>query len=311
LGYCLEADCAHAARKYFKYLPQVLARGVVDFRLVLVGFSFMDALVLAGGATPPEFLDALPAGERDADRALVRLNGRALVDYTLDALESCARVERVAVCGTPRVCDYLAQTRPQVLAVAAGDRMVENAVRGCAELRKQPNASRVTLITTSDVPLVQASTYEEFLRGFESGGMNARPGEGPLDASYSIVRREKCEAQFPGGKRTYAKLADGTFTAGNAVIVEGTTIEKLAGLFERFYRVRKNPIGMARILGPRILWGALRRSVTVADLEAHLEVLLDARFGSVDMEDASIAFDVDKIEDHAVALEALRRVGRA
>ena len=260
----------------------------------------MDALILAGGQTPPELLDALPESDRSPDRALVALDGRPMMDFTLQALQSCARVERIAVCGTPRVLEHIAKNHPQVLAVEAGPRMIENALHGCRELRGQPNASPVALITTSDVPLVKSATYEEFLRGFEEKG---------LEASYAIVRRERCEAQFPGGKRTYAKLKDGSYTAGNAVIVRGAVIEKMGAMFERFYQARKNPLAMARIFGPSFLARALTKQLTVAQLEARLTVIAEGRFGAVDMEDASLAFDVDKIEDYRIARQMLGKGG--
>ena len=256
----------------------------------------MDALVLAGGQTPPELSEGLNAEQSSPDRALVSLHGQPLLAYTLNALQDCARVERIAVAGTPAVLTYLAEHYPQVLGVESGDSMVENAVRGWERLQEQSGASHVTLITTSDVPLVSGATYEEFLRGFE---------EKQVDASYAIVRRESCEAQFPGGKRTYANLADGTFTAGNAVIVAGATVKKLQGIFEKFYRVRKNPLAIAKILGLRFVWRALRKQLTVTELEAYLSQLLNARFNAIEMKDAAIAFDVDKIEDYRVAAERI------
>ncbi len=221
-----------------------------------------------------------------------------MMDFTLEALRKCSRVERIAVVGTPKVLEHVARHHPQVLGVEAGPRMIENALRGSRELREQKSASPVALITTSDVPLVQTATYEEFLRGFEAKG---------LEASYAIVRREVCQAQFPGGKRTYARLKDGSYTAGNAVIVRGAVIEKMGAMFERFYAARKNPLAMARIFGPSFLWRAVSRQLSVAQLEARLSVIADGKFGAVEMQDAALAFDVDKIEDYSIARAMLQR----
>jgi GTP:adenosylcobinamide-phosphate guanylyltransferase len=258
----------------------------------------MDALILAGGQAPPEMLATLPESDRHEDRALVALNGRPMMDFTLEALRACSHVERIAVVGTPQVLAHIAQNHPQVLGVEAGPRMIENALRGTRFLREQAGASPVALITTSDVPLVSPSTYEEFLRGFEQKG---------LEASYAIVKREVCEAQFPGGKRTYAKLKDGTYTAGNAVIVRGAVIEKMGAMFERFYDARKNPIAMAKIFGPSFLMRAVTKQLTVKQLEERLTIIAEGKFGAVDMKDASLAFDVDKIEDYRIARSMLEQ----
>jgi GTP:adenosylcobinamide-phosphate guanylyltransferase len=258
----------------------------------------MDALILAGGSTPEELASGLPTEAQNTDRALILLNGRPMLAYALDALHECPEVDRIGVVGTPGVLSFLSREHPQLLGVEAGPRMIQNALTGARALREQSGASRETLITTADVPLVKPETYSEFVRGFH---------EKKLDASYAIVKREVCEAQFPGGKRTYAKLKDGSYTAGNAVVVEAEALEKLASLFEEFYRARKNPIAMARILGVGFLWKALTKQLSVAQLEAHLSQIVSARFQAVEMRDASIAFDVDKIEDFHIAQRKLRQ----
>jgi len=262
----------------------------------------MDALILAGGSTPPEFLNALPPESRDEDRALVSLHGRPMVEYTLEALRECPDIDRIAVIGTPRVLELMRERYPQVLGVEAGPRMIANGLKGCRALREQPNSSRQALITTSDVPLASAQTYSEFVRGFR---------EKKLDASYAIVEKATCEAQFPGGKRTYARLKDGTFTAGNCVIVEVEALETLSELFEKFYRARKNPIAMARLFGGRFLWRAITRQLSVPELEEFLSNLVKSNFRAVEMQDAAIAFDVDKLDDFLIAQKRIEAAGRS
>lgn len=259
----------------------------------------MDALVLAGGLTPLELAQGLDEQSLSPDRALVQLNGRPMLDYVLDALRGCQSIERIAVVGTPHVLVHLERDAPEILAVPDKGKMMANAEAGVQALRKEPNASRLALITTTDVPLVTSSTYDEFLRGFEQKG---------LEAAYALTTRQICEAAYPTGKRTYARLADGDYTAGNAVIVEGQIIERLADVFEQFYNARKNPIAMAQILGAGFLWKAITKKLTVAEAEAKLSGLTRVRSGAVMMQDASIAFDVDKIEDYRVVAAELARL---
>ena len=75
-----------------------------------------------------------------------------------------------------------------------------------------------------------------------------------------------CETAFPTGKRTYARLSGGDVTAGNAVIVPGSIVERLAEVFDTFYRARKNPVAMAKLLSTSLLdentWPAASRCAT-------------------------------------------------
>lgn len=257
----------------------------------------MDALILAGGPTPPELAVGLDASNLSVDRAMVQINGRPMLDYVLDALHNCRSLERIAVVGTPQVVAHLAGA-PKVLCVPDEGKMMANAVAGLQALRREPGASRLCLITTTDIPLVTGATYDELLHGFEAKG---------LEAGYALTTRAVCEAAYPGGKRTYARLADGHYTAGNAVIVEGHIIERLADVFEQFYQARKNPLAMAKIIGPAFLWRVVTKKLSVQEAEAKLSDITGVRAGAVLMQDASIAFDVDKIEDYRVVAAELAR----
>ena len=43
--------------------------------------------------------------------------------------------------------------------------------------------------------------------------------------SYPLIRAEDMEAQFPGSKRTYVKVAGGRVTGGNLVVCFGRALE--------------------------------------------------------------------------------------
>jgi CTP:molybdopterin cytidylyltransferase MocA len=231
-------------------------------------------------------------------RALIDLNGRPIVSYVMEALSATRGLNRIAVAGSEAVQECVRAIQPDVIAVPDTGKMTGNTLAGMRALGEATGSDERVLITTCDIPLIKSSTFEELLDGFEQRN---------LEAAYSIVRREVCQGAFPTGKRTYARLADGTFTAGNAVIIERHAVEPLIGLFEKFYQARKNPLAMARMLGASFLWKAATRRLTVAEGEATFSKLLGCRAGTVSMQDATIAFDVDKMDDYEVALKALQQ----
>jgi len=114
------------------------------------------------------------------------------------------------------------------------------------------------------------------------------------------VRRDTIEVAFPGGKRTYATLKDGTFTGGNAFVLPLHIVPELTGLIEAAYQARKNPLAIARILGMGFVLKALRKQLAVPDIEAKMTHVLKCRAGAIVMNDAAIAFDVDKAADYNV-----------
>ena len=244
----------------------------------------MDAVVLAGGKVPEELVLVTPGGER----ALIELDGVSLLARVLDSLRAAPEIERIIVVTTPRT---LAQLPADVEGLASGTTLSGNLLAGASAA-----TSSQVLVVTGDIPLVTGATWSQFL-----GAVYERD----LDAAYPIVKRETCERQFPGGKRTYGALRDGTFTGGNAFVLPRAHLDTLRDLIEAAYSARKNPFKLANRLGLAFLFKALTKRLTVADVESKLSLLLGCRGGAIICEDASIAFDVDKAADLAVATQVL------
>jgi len=246
----------------------------------------MDALILAGGAAPPD----LAAATNCTDRALIPVADAPMILRVLQALETASGIEQIAVVAQPSVLGIV----PQAINVEAGGRMVDNLQRGLAA-----TTSAQVLVCTCDIPLVSATTFEEFLRS-----ASARE----LELAYPIVRRATSESAFPGGRRTYAKLADGEFTGGNAVIVPRRIIGRVSELIDAAYNARKNPLALAKMLGPAFMMKFVSKRLSIADVETKATNVLGCRAGAIEMQDASIAFDVDKPDDLKVAQAAVTKL---
>jgi GTP:adenosylcobinamide-phosphate guanylyltransferase len=241
----------------------------------------MDCLILAGGEASPDLVEKTGVTQR----ALIPFGGAPMICRVLDALRGVDSLENIAVVAD----DVVLQTLDGVQKIAAQGRMVDNLLRGLESL-----SSDEILVCTCDIPLVTAQTFEEFLSG-------ARVKN--LEAAYPIVRRAVSEKQFPGGERTYVKLRDGEFTGGNCVLLPRKILPQLREVTDTVYNARKNPLALAKLLGPGFLLRFLTRQLQVAQIEAKAATVLGCRVGAVEMQDASIAFDVDKAAHLETALQ--------
>jgi len=252
----------------------------------------VGALVLAGRANRGDL-----AGVSDAPlEALVPVGGRPMIAYVLDALRSAGAVDTVVVVGQPEPLAPV--TGAGVTLVAPGATLVDNLRRGFAAL----DGAERFLAVTSDVPLLTAAAVDDFVA-------RARAAGGAFH--YAVVTRENYEAAFPGSRRTWVRLRDGTFTGGNLFLAEASVARRALDLVERFYANRKNPLGLARLLGlGTILAFALGR-LTVPRLEARVSAMVGAQGRAIITPYAEIAFDVDRPEDLEAAGLWLRRRGQA
>lgn len=242
----------------------------------------MDAVILAGGSVP----EALRAIVPDTERALIDIAGQSSLARVVDSLRGVGEVERIIAVTTPQA---LASLDEDTEGLPAGDKLTANLLAGARAAR-----SAQILVVTGDIPLASRATWEEFLAGARQRN---------LQAAFPILRREVCQRTFPGGRRTFATLREGTFTGGNAFLLPRDRLDSLQGLIESAFSARKNPLKLAGMLGLSFIFRALTKRLSVGEVEAKMSALLDCRGGAVEMQDATIAFDIDKPDD----LEAARR----
>ncbi len=224
--------------------------------------------------------------------ALIDIDGRPMVIYVVEALRAATRVDRVAVVGPP---EPLRAVLPgEVVLVENGESLSENLRRGFAAL-VPGNGGNPVLVAGCDVPLITGPIVDAFLSACE---------QVPASLHYPVVERSVCEARFPGMRRTYATLTDGTFTGGNIFLVAPALVPVLLELLDRFYAARKSPWRLAWLLGPGILAKFVCKRASIRDIET-LFLRLTGHVGrAVVVQYPEVGVDVDKPED----LKLVRRL---
>ncbi len=250
-----------------------------------------DVVVLAGGDNP-QFAD--PARPGPMLEALVDIDGRPMVVYVTDALAACPEVEKIFVVG-PK--DRLAACPfgPAVTVVEGGDSIFSTAAKGLSMV----DGDRLTLVATSDIPLLTPEAVADFLRQ-----------AAPLEAEfcYPIVTKDTCERQFPGVRRTYVRLREGVFTGGNLFLVRPSVIKRCQRAAEEIIARRKNPLALCRLLGWRFVLGLLLGRLELSDLEKCVSALLQLNGRVLISHYAEIGLDVDKPSDLTLVRQAARRL---
>ena len=251
----------------------------------------MEAVILAGGEMPA----ALQGLTSATERALTPVAGAPILLRVVESLATATPVTGIICVTTPGALAILPTVigEVSVRGLPSGDKLSHNLMLGA-----RAATSDQILIVTGDGPLATGRTWMQFLDG---AAVNL------LEAAYAVVREEKMEAQFPGARRTYARFNDGAFSGGNAFLVPRARLEALEELIETAFAARKNPLGLAKLLGLGFIFKAVMGRLPVSEAEAKVSRLLGCRAGRVEVPDATIAFDVDKPEDLALAEKWLRQ----
>jgi GTP:adenosylcobinamide-phosphate guanylyltransferase len=251
----------------------------------------VDAVVLSGG-------EGAVIDPTVSIKGLVPIAGKPMVEWVIDALRAAETVAEIAVV-VPSAQNLGPWADKVDRLVVSDGSFIDNAITGS----EQFNSGRPVLGATGDLPALTPEAVDDFVTLSLATG---------AEFTYPLIRAEDMEAQFPGSKRTYVKVAGGSVTGGNTVLCTADLLRRNRDIGQRLFETRKSPVAMARVIGIpfaiRYLTGRLR----VDDVERKMEQLLGGKCAAIYTSYASIGADVDKPYDVVVASRVLyqRSTGR-
>lgn len=252
------------------------------------------ALVLAGARTRKSLVEL----SQSRAKAAVRLFGRPLIEYVLDALLAAKEVQDVTVAGAPDLVSLAGATRRAVRWVPGGPSMARSLELG---LRAMAPSGPV-LIVACDLPLLSPKAVDDFVRA-------AAASDG--DVVYPLVPRPAVERLAQGAGKRCLWMREGPYAAGNLALLRRELSSRAFALLERAHRWRKDPRALGAMLGWDIYLKLGARRMSLAQLEARVRERSGVAVRLVTVEHGSLGFDLDTPRDLLIALRTLaRRAGR-
>jgi GTP:adenosylcobinamide-phosphate guanylyltransferase len=248
----------------------------------------VDVLVLAGAPNSGKLAEC----SESLYEAFIEINGRPMLEYVLNALSSSRYVDRICVVGPKEEIEARFNGRYLDLNICEmGDSLIENLVIGLKTL----GGNRNVLICTSDIPLLTAEAVDDFIENCQAED---------IDVFYSVVSKDDIDKAYPGVHRTYVQVKEGVFTGGNVAMLAPSVVQTYEDMLKKAIDLRKNPLGLARLLGFGCIMKFLTKSLSIVDIEKRVEEMLSLRGKAVLSTYPEIGIDVDKPED----VELMNRV---
>ena len=234
----------------------------------------IDSVVLAGRPNTGK----LSSVSNEPLEANIEIAGRPMVSYVLAALSGVPDVSKVLLVGPKDGLGRYESDR--IVVVEPGEDLIENIRIGLEKA-----STEYVLVCSSDIPLITSDILADFLEKCISIG---------VDFVYPVSRKEDCEARYPGVKRTYVKLKDGTFTGGNVFFVRKAIVDNAWPMVEKMVTYRKSPLKMASFLGFGLLLRIALGLSGVQEIENHVGKLLGITCKALIGASPEMSVDVDK-----------------
>ncbi|PSR37668.1 MAG: hypothetical protein C7B44_02665 [Sulfobacillus thermosulfidooxidans] len=234
------------------------------------------AIVLAGQRNDGR-LASLSAFQWEAE---IRVGGRALVEYVVDALRQSGRIAPIVVVGPSSLPLH------DVIWAPVHDEMFANVISGLDCVGDGP-----VLIATADVPFLTPEAVSAFVDAADDH----------YDVVYPIIEKSLVEARFAQTQRTYVRLVDGTFTGGNIFMVRKEAVLRSRTAVTELLEHRKSPRRLAGDIGLGILVKWLIGRLGIEDAQKRVAQLLGIKGQALIFDYPEVGVDVDKPQDWEMA----------
>ena len=241
----------------------------------------VDAIVLAGAPNSGK-LNSVSSEEFEA---MIPVNGKPMVNYVIETLQSSDRIENIVVVGPQKMLHRLP---PGIQLVQSGETLTDNIFRGL-EVLEQKN---MVMLITSDIPFIHKEAIEDFLD---------RCAELESDIYYPIISREANEKEYPETVRTYVTLREGTFTGGNILLATPKALSQSKKIMEQVFLMRKKPWKLARLFGTMFVIKFFLRQLSLGELEKRASKILGFTGVAIISPYPEIGTDIDKPSDLELA----------
>ncbi|WP_119319180.1 molybdenum cofactor guanylyltransferase [Capsulimonas corticalis] len=243
----------------------------------------MDAVIPAGGEIDAAYQDA--AGSRHRALAPIGRSQTPVMQIVVDALRGSGAVASIIAVGHPDLQSKIQGVDRWIDAAPSGP---ENILAGLAQA-KTPMA----LVCTSDLPFLQAQSVAAFAERIPA---DADIALGLVDADeFNRAYHDAPPSTFVTLRGMAPATISGLFATRPKTLIDNSDLLRTA------FESRKSQWRSAQLLGPRLTWRFLTRSLALGAVVQRAEAILGCRAAVLEGSAPDLAFDIDAVEDYQYA----------
>jgi hypothetical protein len=225
--------------------------------------------------------------DEQSSKALLRINGKTMSEYVINAAKGARSVDKVIMIGDKRKLESALSDKPDAFIESKGS-ILEALNRGIDYLGRE----KPILVCTSDIPMITPAAINEFAD--KSLMLKA-------DLCYPLIEKKLMNARFPEIELSFLKIKEGSFTGGNLIYVSPNVSSQGLAFVEKILEFKKNPVKMAGILGFSFMMEYSMGTITIEKIEKKFSGIANIKIKSVLSGYPEIAFDIKKAADVIVA----------
>jgi molybdopterin-guanine dinucleotide biosynthesis protein A len=250
-----------------------------------------DAVILAGGENSSELRKIAPFD----NEALIIIGNYPMIYYVYKALRAVPSINNIVVSGPVEALRSVLPRDERLFFVEGGANAIDSFAHA-ANFLIGKGISPMVLAIPTDVPFITPDAILDFLQRCEAA---------EADLYYPVTSQLVNERKFPGVRRTYVRLKDGTFTGGNLFLLRNEIIPASMEIGLKLTERRKNPLAIAKLFGLGLVFSYLLGRLSINKAEKRFQQMTGIRGKGIISPYAEVGVDVDKPDDLLLAQKYL------
>lgn len=245
----------------------------------------MNVVITAGGIPSAE--EPLYSHTRGENKSLLEITGKPMVQWVLDALNGCSRINHVVLVGLDEK-SQLTSSHPLHYCPNQGD-LLNNILNAVKMMLHFDSATDLVLLVSGDLPALTPPMLDWMIDQVQAS---------EADFYYTVVEQHTMEKTFPGSKRTYLPLRNMKACGGDVLAIRVSDEMMNKPIWKKLIDTRKKPLNQAALFGFDTLILIALKLLTLNQIERRLSIKLGIRGKVLVTPYAEMGMDVDKPQQY-------------
>ena len=248
----------------------------------------MDVVLLAGGLMSDD--DPLINESQDRRRCLIKIHGKSMAQWVIDALTASKSVGALYVIGLPEEVGLTSSKPISYLSDKGG--LIDNIRSGVLQATENNTAQSKVLLASADIPAIRPEMVDWLV-----DQVAENPG---AQIYYNVISQEVMEVRYPGAKRSFVRFKDIAVCGGDLNVIDRELFSVERPIWKKLSEARKNPLKQVRLLGISNLFLVVFHLVTFQKAVERVCEKLSIKGRALLNPYAEMAMDADKPHQLAI-----------
>lgn len=248
----------------------------------------IDAFILAGEGETQKHYNPLLEKAGVSNKALIKLGGKPMICYILDALDNSKYIKSITIIGLKEK-DFKYKSKKPLEFIEGGKNSFYSVMAAVEHFARDGDTSKYVFSLSCDIPLVTAEMIDKYISSIDFSQ--------DIDYYYPLVKVDALHDLYPNVTKVAIRFKEGLFYGGDLHIFRSKLLLERRGVLQDILMNRKNLMKVIRVVSLRIAFLYLIKRLNFNVIQKRMNKLFGIKGAIAVFDYPESCADLDYVED--------------